>query len=52
MIPLLRSIFCALLFDANARGTTVVVATHDRGLLQRWHRRTVSLERGTLVFDA
>jgi len=30
----------------------VVVATHDRGLLQRWHRRTVGLERGKLVFDA
>ena len=41
-----------LLFDANARGTTVVVATHDRTLLQRWHRRTVGLERGKLVFDA
>src|SRR4051812_18655330 len=41
-----------LLFDANARGTTVVVATHDRALLSRYRRRTVSLERGKVVSDA
>ncbi len=41
-----------LLFDANARGTTVVVATHDRGLLSRYHRRTIRLERGKVVGDA
>ena len=50
--PSLTDSILQLLFDANARGTTVVVATHDRGLLQRWHRRTVGLERGKLVFDA
>jgi cell division transport system ATP-binding protein len=41
-----------LLFDANARGTTVIVATHDRTLLSRYHRRTITLERGQLVSDA
>ena len=41
-----------LLFDANARGTTVVVATHDRALLSRYRRRTVSLDRGKVVSDA
>jgi len=41
-----------LLFDANARGTTVVVATHDRTLLSRYRRRTVSLDRGKVVSDA
>jgi len=50
--PSLTDSILQLLFDANARGTTVVVATHDRGLLQRWHRRTVGLEHGKLVFDA
>ena len=50
--PSLTDSILQLLFDANARGTTVVVATHDRTLLQRWHRRTVGLERGKLVFDA
>jgi cell division transport system ATP-binding protein len=41
-----------LLFDANARGATVVVATHDRSLLQRHQRRTVQLQRGKVVADA
>ena len=35
--------------EINARGTTVVVATHDRDLIQRMQRRTVWLERGRLV---
>ena len=40
-----------LLSAANARGTTVVIATHDRSLLQRSSRRVVALERGRLVSD-
>ncbi len=40
-----------LLYGANARGTTVVVATHDRTLLERYKRRVVVLERGRLVSD-
>jgi cell division transport system ATP-binding protein len=40
-----------LLESANARGTTVVVATHDRGLLARHKKRVVMLERGRLVSD-
>jgi len=35
--------------EINARGTTVVVATHDRDLIQRMQRRTVTLERGRLT---
>ena len=35
--------------EINARGTTVVVATHDRDLIQRMQRRTVWLERGRLT---
>ena len=27
--------------EINARGTTIVVATHDRDLIQRMQRRTV-----------
>lgn len=37
-----------LLERANARGTTVVVATHDRALLARYGRRVLSLEAGRL----
>ena len=40
-----------LLHGANARGTTVVVATHDRSLLELYKRRVVVLERGRLVSD-
>jgi cell division transport system ATP-binding protein len=35
--------------EINARGTTVVVATHDRDLIRRMQRRTVLLDQGTLV---
>jgi cell division transport system ATP-binding protein len=41
-----------LLFDANARGATVIVATHDRSLLQRHQRRTIQLQHGKVVADA
>ena len=32
--------------EVNAKGTTVVVATHDRDLIQRMQRRTVVLSGG------
>jgi cell division transport system ATP-binding protein len=38
-----------LLDEANARGTTVVVATHDEALLSRGSRRILCLEQGRLV---
>ena len=37
-----------LLEDANVRGATVVVATHDRELLKRGGRRVLHLEAGKL----
>lgn len=40
-----------LLHGANARGTTVVVATHDRSLLERYKRRVVVLDKGRLLSD-
>ena len=40
-----------LLHAANARGTTVLVATHDRTLLDRYQKRVVALERGRVVSD-
>ncbi len=40
-----------LLSAANARGTTVVVATHDRSHPRRYKRRVVTLEHGRLVSD-
>ena len=35
--------------EINARGTTVVVATHDRDLVRRMQRRTIFLEHGRVV---
>jgi cell division transport system ATP-binding protein len=35
----------------NARGTTVLVATHDRDMIQRMKGRVIMLERGRLVDD-
>ncbi len=35
--------------EINARGTTVLVATHDRELIKRVGRKTISLDHGHLV---
>ncbi len=40
-----------LLMDINRRGTTVVVATHDTALLDRYALRTLSLTKGHLIED-
>jgi cell division transport system ATP-binding protein len=40
-----------LLTDVNARGTTVVVATHDASLIARYQRRTLRLVAGSVVAD-
>jgi len=36
---------------ANARGTTIVMATHDRSLIRQFPRRVVSLDAGSLATD-
>jgi cell division transport system ATP-binding protein len=40
-----------LMLGAATRGTTVLVATHDVSLVQRYRRRTLRLEAGRLVDD-
>ena len=35
--------------EVNARGTTVLVATHDREMIQRLGKRVISLERGRVA---
>ncbi len=40
-----------LLNDLNIKGTTVVVATHSRDLVDRFRRRTLVLRNGELVRD-
>ena len=40
-----------IIADAHARGTTVMVATHDPHLLERYRHRQIVLERGKMVGD-
>jgi cell division transport system ATP-binding protein len=40
-----------LISRAHARGTTVIVATHDRGILDRYRKRVVTLSQGRIVAD-
>ena len=35
--------------EINARGTTVLVATHDRELIRRVGRRSISLDHGRIA---
>jgi cell division transport system ATP-binding protein len=37
--------------QVNARGTTVIIATHDPNLLTRFNKRQVVLDRGRVVAD-
>lgn len=37
--------------SANARGSTVIMATHDRELIRRFPRRVVTLDAGRVVDD-
>lgn len=40
-----------ILQAVNLRGTTVLLATHDRALMERFPHRTIRFERGRLVRD-
>ena len=38
-----------LFLEVNARGTTVLVATHDREMIQRMGKRVITLEKGRVA---
>ena len=40
-----------MLLDVQRRGTTVVVATHARGLMDRFGKRVILLNKGFLIED-
>jgi len=41
----------AIFREANIRGTTVMVATHDRRVIENSHKRVIILDKGRLVED-
>ena len=41
----------ALFEEVNARGTTVLVATHDREMIQRMGKRVITLDKGRVAGD-
>jgi len=40
-----------LLFEVNRRGTTVLVATHDKLIVDRARRRVISIDKGRIIGD-
>ena len=40
-----------LLYRINRTGTTVVMATHDREMVDKMRRRVIALEAGRVVRD-
>ncbi|HVG09209.1 MAG TPA: cell division ATP-binding protein FtsE [Thermoanaerobaculia bacterium] len=40
-----------LFLEVNLRGTTVILATHDRDLIQRVGKRVITLEKGRVAAD-
>ncbi len=40
-----------LIVKASTRGTTVIVATHDHSLIERYGKRVLRLEAGRIVED-
>src|SRR5688572_17169211 len=49
--PEMAAEIMALFEEVNSRGTTVLVATHDREMIQRMGKRVITLERGRVASD-
>ena len=47
--PELANEIMNIFYDANVRGSTVLIATHDRELIRQAGRRVMTLEKGRLV---
>lgn len=47
--PALSIEIIELFREMNGKGTTVVVATHDRGIIERFARKTVHIEAGRVI---
>jgi ABC-type sulfate/molybdate transport systems ATPase subunit len=44
-----RPVLYALLREANARGTTIVIATHETGILASLNPRFLRMEKGRIL---
>ena len=40
-----------LLLDVNAKGTTVIVSTHDRDIVNKLKKRVISMDHGAMIND-
>ncbi|MBQ7677560.1 MAG: ATP-binding cassette domain-containing protein, partial [Lachnospiraceae bacterium] len=40
-----------LLEEINRRGTTVIVVTHDQGIVRAMNKRVITIKRGVVVDD-
>ena len=40
-----------LLEEINRRGTTVVVVTHSREIVNAMHKRVITIDRGMIIGD-
>ena len=40
-----------LLEDINKRGTTVVVVTHNRDIVERMQKRVITIDKGVVISD-
>lgn len=41
----------SLLMEINKRGTTIIMSTHNKNIVDQLHRRVIALERGSVVRD-
>ena len=41
-----------MLYDINANGTTIIMVTHDMGIIERSGKRAVMLDKGKIVSDS
>lgn len=49
--PRMAKEIMSLLAEINAMGTTIIVVTHDKGLVDTFHKRVITLENGTIISD-
>ena len=49
--PNTSEVIMKLLLDVNAKGTTVIVSTHDRDIVNKLKKRVISMDHGEMIND-